>query len=116
GHLAFLHAAEVYKWVVLGRVELGQSLEFGGRHGMDVRIIGEEAVAVVNVICAGGREAFLIALPTAAFGGELVGYGFTENIVRGGNGLNPIDTDQARSTGIDVGRGQDTRWSNQWLG
>src|ERR1700741_1115027 len=55
-----LYTSKVDKRVVLGSVQFQQSGQ-SRRHGIDVGIVGEEAVAVTDVICTGRRQAFLIA-------------------------------------------------------
>src|SRR5579859_6493528 len=72
GLLAFLHTAEVDERIVFGCVELDETLRFAGGHRIDVRVIGEKAITETDRIGSGGRQAFLIALPVAPLGSQLV--------------------------------------------
>ena len=64
---AFLNALEVDEGVVLDRVEVDQGLLSRRGAGSEIGVhVREEAVAVVDVVGAGGRQALLVALPAQA--------------------------------------------------
>src|SRR5579871_6144213 len=68
GIIPLLHALEIDKRIVFRGIEFEQAADGGGR-GID---IGEIAIAVINAVRSGGRQAFLVALPTAMILHELV--------------------------------------------
>ena len=49
---------------------------------MNGGIVSEEAIAESDIVCSGRRQAFLIALPGATLGGQLIDDGFSRNVIR----------------------------------
>src|SRR5579864_3859975 len=66
-----LHTSKVHKRVVLGGVQFQQTGQ-SGRHGIDVGIVSEKAVAVSDIIGAGRRQALLIAFPAMPLSRQLI--------------------------------------------
>src|SRR6266852_7843629 len=103
GIQTFLNALKVGKGIVLDGVEVNERLSFVGQRGQDFRVAGEEAVAVVDAIGAGGGQAFLIAFPAFAPGDQLVGDGLAGNVGIGRDRLDAINVDVSRRARSFVG-------------
>jgi hypothetical protein len=91
-----LHVLEVYKRIVFCSIELHNIALRKRRCELrvelrEVRIVGEEPVAVVHPIRAGYWQAFLIALPTFILCDKLVGNCFSRYPLRNRKRMNSVN-------------------------
>ena len=75
--LSFLDAPKIREGVMLDRIEkndvlLGKGRIEGWQDIAEVRVVGEDAIAVIDEIGAAKRQIFLVGLPTAMLLMELV--------------------------------------------
>jgi hypothetical protein len=74
--LTFLNAAEIDEGIVLGGIELDESLLFTRDGARNVALVGEEAVREVDLVGTRRRQTLLVALPGLVRFGQLVGDSF----------------------------------------
>src|SRR6266478_3253395 len=101
--MAFLYVAEIIEGVVLHGVEkyqvCGSERRRQCRQNLrEISVVGTKAVADVNQVGSSERQAFLIAPPSASFGGELVSDGLANDVRIGRNRLDAINVVVARQT------------------